>query len=73
MPVCERTCTTKNRMPELGSSGTVRGEGSNVLAYSDPLESEGERMLNLLSSALRQQLAHLVCLRLQRFHQPHFR
>jgi len=22
-------------MPESGSSGTVRGEGSNVLAYSD--------------------------------------
>lgn len=33
--VCERSCTAKNRMPELGSSGSVRGEGSNVLAYSD--------------------------------------
>ena len=32
---CERNCTMKNRMPELGSSGTVRGEGSNVLVYSD--------------------------------------
>jgi len=25
----------KNRMPELGSSGSVRGEGSNALTYSE--------------------------------------
>ena len=32
--------TMKNRVPELGSSGTVRGEGSNVLAYSDPVRHD---------------------------------
>ena len=31
----ERICTMKNRMRESCTFGTVRGEGSNVLAYSD--------------------------------------
>ena len=25
----------KNRMPEIGASGTVRGEGGNILTYSE--------------------------------------
>jgi hypothetical protein len=35
MPICERTCTAKNRVRELRSPGSVRDEGSNVLVYSD--------------------------------------
>ena len=31
----ERICTGKNRMPELGSSGSVRREGSNAITYSE--------------------------------------
>ena len=31
----ERNARTKNRMPESGSSGSVRGEGSNALTYSE--------------------------------------
>jgi len=30
----EHTCTTKNRVREKGSPGTVRSEDSNNLAYS---------------------------------------
>ncbi len=26
----------KNRMLEIGTYGTVRGEGGNILTYSDP-------------------------------------
>ena len=40
MPVCERTCTAKNRVRELRSPGSVRDEGSNVLVYSDVVETE---------------------------------
>ena len=35
MPDREQTCTMKNRMRESRSFGSVRGEGSNVLAYSE--------------------------------------
>ena len=31
----KRSGRPKNRMPELGSSGSVRGEGSNALTYSE--------------------------------------
>jgi len=31
----ERTCAMKNRMRELRTCGTVRGEGHEVLAYSE--------------------------------------
>ena len=31
---CERISPVKNRMPEIGASGTVRGEGGNILTYS---------------------------------------
>jgi len=32
---CERISPVKNRMPEIGASGTVRGEGGNILTYSE--------------------------------------
>jgi len=35
----ERICAAKNRMRELRPCGSVRAEGSNVLGYSEKLES----------------------------------
>ena len=35
---CERISPVKNRMPEIGASGTVRGEGGNILTYSELLK-----------------------------------
>ena len=32
---CEQSSPVKNRMPELGTSGTVRGGGGNALTYSE--------------------------------------
>ena len=32
---CERNSPVKNRMPEIGASGTVRGGGGNILTYSE--------------------------------------
>jgi len=32
---CERSSPVKNRMPEIGASGTVRGGGGNILTYSE--------------------------------------
>jgi hypothetical protein len=34
---CERSSPVKNRMPEIGASGTVRGEGGNILTYSETI------------------------------------
>jgi hypothetical protein len=31
---CERISPVKNRMLEIGTSGTVRGEDGNILTYS---------------------------------------
>ena len=31
---CERISPVKNRMLEIGTSGTVRGEAGNILTYS---------------------------------------
>ena len=32
---CERSSPVKNRMPEIGASGTVRGGDGNILTYSE--------------------------------------
>src|SRR5262245_64087093 len=32
---CERSSPVKNRMREFCTSGTVRGEGGNILTYSE--------------------------------------
>jgi hypothetical protein len=41
MPDRERTCAMKNRMRQLRTCGTVRGEGHEVLAYSESVPSGG--------------------------------
>jgi hypothetical protein len=38
-PLRERTCAAKNRMRELRPCGSVRAEDSNVLGYSERIES----------------------------------
>src|SRR6516164_4927181 len=37
---CERSSPVKNRTREICTSGTVRGEGGNILTYSDTLDEE---------------------------------
>jgi hypothetical protein len=36
---CERISPVRNRMLEIGTSGTVRGEAGNILTYSAPSEA----------------------------------
>jgi hypothetical protein len=46
-----RTCAVKNRMRELRSFGSVRGEGSNVLTYSENRPTAAVHDLQLLSAS----------------------
>jgi hypothetical protein len=46
---CEPSSPVKNRMLEIGTSGTVRGEGGNILTYSEttsagPRRADGRRV-----------------------------
>jgi hypothetical protein len=48
MPLREPRCTVKNRVRELRSPGTVRDEGSNVLVYSEKLDSARPELVTRL-------------------------
>ena len=46
---CEQSSPVKNRMLEIGTSGTVRGGGGNTLTYSEsaaavPRSVDGEKV-----------------------------
>src|SRR3954454_22031215 len=56
----ERTSLVKNRMREICTSGSVRGEGGNILTYSAAVEQPGVQLLVARHSQPRREepLAH---------------
>src|SRR5438034_4827064 len=73
----ERTSLVKNRMREICTSGSVRGEGGNILTYSAARlptrgeeRGEGFRSGEMRVDAEELQLARRVCRRQLCEHQP---